>query len=339
MSSVGETYPEGAPRGRTRTRLYRDGKLEREDFPLAEVSDLISEDGAVVWADILAPRPEDVAQVAEELGLHPLAVEDALAERQRPKLDRYRTHLFLTVYAVRLNPDSCQLSVVEIAAFITPRALITIRESEGLDLAELTRRWDDTPDLARFGVGFLVHGLLDLVVDGHFDAAQRLDDAVEELEDALFADDSGGGQQVQRRGYELRKSLVLARRVVLPTREVVNSLMRRDLGVVDEHLQPYYTDVYDHVLRATDWLDGLRDLITTILETRLTIQGNRLNEIMKKLTAYAALVAVPTAVTGFFGQNVPFPGFQQRSGWIASIVVIVSVALLLFVLFRRKDYL
>jgi magnesium transporter len=339
MSSAGEMRPEGSPRGRTSTRLYLGGKLEREGFPLAEVSDLITEDRAVVWADILAPRPKDLAQVAEELGLHPLAVEDALAERQRPKLDRYRTHLFLTVYAVRLEPNSCELSVIEIAAFVTPRALITIRESEGLDLAELTRRWDDTPDLARFGVGFLVHGLLDLVVDGHFDAAQRLDDAVEELEDALFADDSGGGQQVQRRGYELRKSLVLARRVVLPTREVVNSLMRRDLGVVDEHLQPYYTDVYDHVLRATDWLDGLRDLITTILETRLTIQGNRLNEIMKKLTAYAALVAVPTAVTGFFGQNVPFPGFQQRSGWIASIVVIVSVALLLFILFRRKDYL
>ena len=123
-------------------------------------------------------------------------------------------------------------------------------------------------------------------------------------------------KDVQRRSFEMRKSLVGLRRVLLPMREVVNALLRRDLHIVTDPMQPYYQDVYDHVLRATEWTESLRDLVTTILETHLTVQGNRLNEIMKKLTAYAAIIAVPTAVTGFYGQNVPYPGFGHHWGFL-----------------------
>jgi magnesium transporter len=125
---------------------------------------------------------------------------------------------------------------------------------------------------------------------------------MEGLEDLLF-DQRPRPLDVQRRSFELRKSLVLLRRVVLPMREVVNALMRRDYGLVDPPMVPFYQDVYDHVLRATEWTESLRDLVTTILETNLTIQGNRLNSIMKKVTGWAAIIAVPTAVTGFYGQN------------------------------------
>ena len=123
---------------------------------------------------------------------------------------------------------------------------------------------------------------------------------------------------LQRRTFALRKSLVLLRRVVLPMREVVNSLMRRDLHVVDDEMAPYYQDVYDHVLRATEWTESLRDLVTTILETNLTLQGNRLNVIMKKVTSWAAIIAVPTAITGWYGQNLPYPGFASTSGLVTS---------------------
>ena len=119
---------------------------------------------------------------------------------------------------------------------------------------------------------------------------------------------------MQRRSFALRKSLVTLRRVVLPMREVVNTLLRRDLDIVDEAMTPYFQDVYDHVLRATEWTESLRDLVTTILETNLTIQGNRLNVITKKVTSWAAIIAVPTAITGFYGQNLPYPGFARTSG-------------------------
>jgi magnesium transporter len=146
-------------------------------------------------------------------------------------------------------------------------------------------------------------------------------------------------REVQRRSFELRKSLVLLRRVVLPMREVVNALMRRDLHVVGDQLQPYYQDVYDHVLRATEWTESLRDLVTTILETNLTIQGNRMNIITKKVTSWAAIIAVPTFITGFYGMNVPYPGFSKQVGFDASVGVMLIAGIVLYVVFKRKDWL
>ena len=121
-------------------------------------------------------------------------------------------------------------------------------------------------------------------------------------------------------------------------REVVNSLLRRDLHVVDEAMTPYFQDVYDHVLRVTEWTESLRDLVTTILETNLTIQGNRMNLIMKKVTSWAAIIAVPTAVTGFYGQNVPYPGFSNVAGFWSSSVLIVALSLGLYAMFRWRDW-
>lgn len=200
-------------------------------------------------------------------------------------------------------------------------------------------RWDDNADINKYGIGALVHGLLDFVVDGHFEAVESLDDQIEQLEDLLFDDRRPRDHDVQRRSFELRKSLVHLRRVVLPMREVVNSLMRRDVGLVPEQLMPHYQDVYDHVLRSTEWTESLRDLVTTILETNLTIQGNRLNIITKKVTSWAAIIAVPTAITGFYGQNVPYPGFAHGSGFITSSVLIVLMSGTLYLTFRRKDWL
>jgi magnesium transporter len=122
-------------------------------------------------------------------------------------------------------------------------------------------------------------------------------------------------------------------------REVVNSLQRRDLHVVTEQLHPYYQDVYDHVLRATEWTESLRDLVTTILETNLTLQGNRMNVITKQVTSWAAIVAVPTLVTGFYGMNVPYPGFGKTSGVLVAAGIMLVTAGILYVVFRRRDWL
>ena len=322
-----------------RTRLYRNGTLELEGFPVADISEHLKDPATVVWLDLRDPDRDDLNVLRDEFGLHEVAVEDALLLHERPKLDRYRHHLFLACYAVHLDPATGELAMSEIAAFITPRALITVRKDDGLDIGAVVSYWDASPDLAEYGVGFLLYGLLDLVVDGHFAAVQVLDDAIEGLEDRLFADDRKLDKEVQRRSFELRKSLVILRRVVLPMREVVNSLMRRDLRVVTEPLHPYYQDIYDHVLRATEWTESLRDLVTTILETNLTIQGNRMNVITKKVTSWAAIIAVPTLVTGVYGMNVPYPGFGHVWGVGASFLIMVVLAVVLYVAFRRNDWL
>ncbi|HZB30329.1 MAG TPA: magnesium transporter CorA family protein [Streptosporangiaceae bacterium] len=321
-----------------RTRAWRHGRLEKQGFPPAEISDYLERDDTVVWLDLCAPAPEDLRVVSEELGLEPLAVEDALSEHERAKLDRYAEHLFLNVYSVRLDTDSGELLTCEVSAFVTERALVTVRQSTDFDVDELARRWDAERDLAQYGVVFLLHILLDVIVDEHFAAVQALDAELDALEDLLF-EERVGDQTVQRRTFELRKSLVLLRRVVLPMREVVNTLLRRDLRIVPDSMAPYFQDVYDHVLRAAEWTDSLRDLITSIFETRIAMQGNRLNQVMRKLTAWAAIIALPTAVTGFYGQNVPYPGLEQHWGFVVSTVVWAVGGVTLYVLFRLRKWL
>jgi magnesium transporter len=321
-----------------RTRLYRDGRLELEGFPVADISDYLVDEAVTIWLDLRDPDRDDLDVLSEEFGLHPLAVEDAVYEHERPKLDRYGSHLFLTAYGARLDMDSGKLATSELSAFVTKQALITVRKDDGLDIGAVVERWDASSDLARFGVGFLLYGLLDYIVDGHFETVQSMDEAVEGLEDQLFAA-TPQSLDVQRRSFELRKSLVLLRRIVLPMREIVNTLLRPDLKVVADDLMPYYHDLYDHVLRATEWTESLRDLVTSILETNLTIQGNRLNIITKKVTGWAAIIAVPTAITGYFGMNVPYPGFGKMAGFVLSVAFIIVAGLVLYFIFKRKDWL
>jgi magnesium transporter len=321
-----------------RTRVYRDGVLEAEDFPAGEISEYLADPATTVWLDLGAPSESDLATISEELGLHQLAVEDAVQAQERPKLDRYDSHSFMTAYAVRFDSESGELETSELAAFVTDRALVTVRKDERFDIDTVVRRWDSASELAKGGVAFLLHGLIDYIVDGHFEAVQALDDQIEALEDLVFADRSDPAD-IQRRSLRLRKSLVVLRRVVLPMREVVNTLMRRDLHLVDEPMLPYFQDVYDHVLRASEWTESLRDLVTTIRETQLNLQGNRLNAIMKKVTGWAAIIAVPTAITGFYGQNVPYPGSEQEWGFWMSTGVVVAISAGLFAIFRHRDWL
>ncbi|WP_106965063.1 magnesium transporter CorA family protein [Amycolatopsis orientalis] len=321
-----------------RTRVYRDGVLAAEGIPVADVSDYLADPETTVWLDFCAPTEADLAAISEELGLHPLAVEDAVHEHQRAKLDRYDSHSFLTAYSAVLDGTDGIVVVSELAAFITGQALVTVRKDENFPIDAVVARWDSAAELAKNGVGFLVHGLLDHIVDGHFEVVQALDEQIEALEDLVF-DERPRYADMQRRSFALRKSLVRIRRVVLPMREVLNTVMRRDLHLVDSELQPYFQDIYDHVLRASEWTESLRDLVTTIRETQLNIQGNRLNTIMKKVTSWAAIIAIPTAVTGFYGQNVPYPGFQTSAGFWTSTLVIVVLSLALYVSFKKRDWL
>ena len=319
------------------TRLYRAGKLVKSDFPVSEISDHLAEADATVWADFTSPTAADLESIEEELSLHHLAVEDAVHEHQRPKLDRYDTHLFLAAYAVDLDPTTKVLSKVEVKAFVTERAVVTVHP-ESFDITTVTQRWDSNPDLASNGAAFLLWGLLDVVVDGHFNTVQDLDAEIESYEDLLF-DGKNHGLEIQRNSFELRKNLVMLRRAVLPMREVVNTLMRRDIELMRRDMAPYFQDVYDHVLRATEWTESLRDLVATILETNLSIQGNRMNLIMKKVTSWAAIIAVPTAITGFFGQNLLFVGFGTVWGTWLSIGLILATSLTLYISFKRRDWL
>ena len=318
------------------TRAYRKGELVEEGFDVERISDHLARPGVVVWLDLLQPDEADMAVLKEELGLHELAIEDALHAHQRPKLDRYPDHLFLAAYAVR--QEDGEVIGAEIAAFITERALVTVRKDPHVELRPVLERWDAMAELAESGVAFLVHGLVDVLVDGYVEVAADLDDCTEDLEDDLFAAD-GDAADLQRRTFAVRSSVTDLRRVVMPMREVVATMHRHDLGLVDDRMAPYLRDVDDHVVRVLDSVETMREQLATALDTLLAMQGQKLNETVFRLTAWAAILAVTTAVTGYFGQNIPYPGIEQESGFWASTVLLVGTVVALYVYFKRKGWL
>lgn len=336
-----------------RGRVWRDGKPQ-DDFSFERISDCLEGDDTLVWADVYDPDHDTLAALAHELRLNVWAVEDATAPKERTKATVYHSHTFFTVYAIETVPpddvqavaagDEASLIVKHrISGFVLPQGLITVRlppvtGPDHFDIDVVSERFDELGG-QEYGVGALVHGLLDVVVDGHFEAVQALDDAIEDLEDELFADD-GPRHGLQRRTFRFRKDLVELRRVVLPMREVVGAIQHRRLDAkTSPELDPLYADLYDHVLRASEWTESLRDMVTTVFETNLSLQDARLNTVMKKLTGWAAIIAVPTAVTGWYGQNVTYPGINTVAGFIASSVVIVLLVAVLYVSFRRRDWL
>ena len=320
------------------SRLYRNGQLISGKFDSDEISELIQEPDVTLWIDLQNPTEAELQHIGDEFGLHELAVADAFKGRQRPKLDHYDTHLFINAYQTLFNRETYELDTAEISIFVTDKALITVRDDDKFDISKLEARWDESATLAKNGVAFLLWGLLDVIVDGYFEVVQQLDEEIENLEDLLFAE-ARQDLVIQKKSYELRKALVILRRNATPMREVLNPIVRRDVQVIGNEMAAYFQDIYDHVMRVGDWTESLRDLVTTLLETNLTIQGNRMNLVMKKVTSWAAIIAVPTAITGFYGQNVPYPGFNAEWGFWVSTGAIVVISTGLYFAFKRRDWL
>jgi magnesium transporter len=335
----------------TTIRVYRDGQLRPDDLgegaaadPMAAAA-LVGQPGVVVWLDV---TPEQLPMLAERLGFHHHAVEDAVKTAeigneiaQRTKLDRFPGHVFLYLYRSSVDVDG-SLRLRELPVFVNPGVMVTVDRADALDVADLSERFDAHPELVRFGVAALLYGVLDLVVDSHLTTVDSLGDEVDQMEDDLFDGDvDADPTAITRRGFYTRKSLVRMRRISAPMRELVTGVMRvedDDQTPIAPGLMPYYQDLYDHVLRVNDSIEGLRDLITTIYETRLTKADHVLNTVMRKLAGWAAIIAVPTAVTGFYGQNVPYPGFLKPWGFWFSTALWFAVSGALFVGFRRRRW-
>jgi magnesium transporter len=324
--------------GKARTRVFRAGVLEAEQVPLAAVSQWLEGTDTVLWIDLCSPSVQQLQELAAELSLHELAVEDAIEPHQRPKLDHYESHLFVTCHALRIERASGRLESSEIDAFIHERWLVTVRKDETFPIEDAMHRCARTPHLTIHGAGFLLHALVDAVVDGYFDAIQVFDDYYDEVSDAVFSErpmEPAG----QRYWFDMRRSLMRLHRMAAPIREVVSALMRSERGIVPEALTPYYQDVYDHALRVIESTEVLRDLVASLVETNITLRDYRQNQIMKKVTSWAAIIAVPAVITGYYGMNVPFPGAGEPSGVISSTILIAVLSVALYLLFKRREWL
>lgn len=316
------------------------------DIPAA--AGLAHTSGSLTWLEV---SPAEFADLGPLLNIHPQAIADALHEAngssaiaQRTKVERFPQCELVYLFRAKLNEDA-DLTLTAAPLILLPNAVIAVAHEAPITQDELIPRWERNPQLLEHGASALLYGFLDLIVDSYLDSVDSLSDAVDRMEDDLFDDSvqrDVDPRAAQLRSFTTRKSLVRLRRVTQPMREVVSGTMRRadaDQPVVDPALLPYFQDVYDHVLRVNDTVEGLRDLITTIYETRLAINDHSLNTVTRQLAAWAAIIAVPTAVTGFYGQNIPYPGFAAHSGFWTSTGIWVGVSVLLYAMFKRRRWL
>ena len=324
------------------SRVWQCGKVVAESVPLETLNGELSDAKTLSWYDLTAPDREDIDILADELNLDFHTVEDAEAPGERPKVTRYPDHLFLTIYAATIgqtNDPNSRLIISRVSVWVFEHGVVSVHRDDLPEIKEVFNRLDSNTDLVSQGPMGIVHAILDVLVDGHFSTVQHFDDVVEQVEDQLF-DDTIDLQRVQTRVYRLRKELVQFRRVVLPMREIASTISRpsREAVAVPRVLEPYFNDLYDHSMRVAEWSDSLRDLVATIFETSLSIQDAKLNTVMKKLAGWAAIIAVPTLITGWFGQNVPFLGDGRTLGlWISTVLVVMS-SVLLYLVFRREDW-
>jgi magnesium transporter len=317
-------------------RLYRDGVVTEEGFDPERISDLLEEKGALIWLDLEDPSEGDLRMLQEEFSLHPLAIEDTLHRDQRAKVEAYEDHFFLVIHPLSLEDGEIVDS--ELHVFVGPGFLVTLRYPPAFDMGPVLRHWEKQEALATEGGGALLYALLDEVVDGYFELIERLEDESEEVEEAVFAEEPT--PDLQERMFRLKKRVLLFRRRVMPLREVFD-LLGEEVGLVTDTLRPYYRDVADHVLRVLEFIDNVRELLTTGLEAHLSQTSNRLNQVMKKLTSWAAIILVPTLIAGIYGMNFirPFPRFGNPYGFWIAIGLMAVTGGGLYWIFRKRDWL
>jgi magnesium transporter len=319
------------------TRLFREGKLDDDvDVDVDRIDELLTEPETTLWVDVVDPDETAMEKLAKEFGFHQLAVEDALHGHQRPKIEQYDTYFFLVAYGVTLQGDDAIPH--EMAMFVSHNYFVTVRKPPVFDLSGCVERWRSHPDLTKEGGGFLLYILLDEVVDGYFRIIDSYEERIDVVEDQVFSGEAD--LQAQNDIFRLKREMLELRRAMAPLREVLDVLQRRQVDVVTAPLEPYYRDVYDHVLRANDLLDTNRDILSSALEANLSVISNRLNEIMKKLTAWAGIILVPTLIAGIYGMNFRhMPELEWYWGYPFALGVMLLSAALLYRSFKRRDWL
>jgi magnesium transporter len=318
-----------------RATAYRDG-CWTEVRDQRTISGLVTA-GTLVWAhaDVRRLDPADLATIQEELGLHPLAVEDAVNTRQRPKLESYPTHLFAVAH--QLDTVEGQIDARQIACFIGRHWVLTLHEGADRTLAEALARCQRIPKPVDRGPSFVVHTLLDTVVDDYQAIADAIEDEVESLEEALLRDPTA---PAGKRIYSVKQRLARLRRYVVPGSRVLASFVESDReGQVPNETAAYFRDVLDHTLRITDQLRNVEDLVDALLELRRSEQAHQMTDVTKRLTGWAAIIAVPTFIASVYGMNFELvPNEGELFGFVFAVGLMAATALGLYVFFKRRDW-
>ena len=320
--------------------VYKDGKRIAEPASFAELAGAARKGDGVAWLGLHEATEDELTSIAREFGLHELAVEDAVHAHQRPKLEWYGEVMFLVLRPARYVDESETVEFGEIHVFVGPNFVITIRHGEASELGRLRHSLESRPDLLSRGPMAIVHAVVDRVVDDYVPVVEGVENDVDEIESEVF----GGARNVSRRTYELIREVIEFRRAVHPLADILVNLMRnRDLG--DEEKR-YLRDVHDHTLRIQEQVDSFHELLRSILSVNLTLEtkalseaGNKQNEEVKKISAWAAILFAPTIVGTVYGMNFDhMPELHWRYGYAMALGMMLTVSVGLYLLFRRRGW-
>jgi magnesium transporter len=320
--------------------VFRDGALERDPVQIHDLRQVTSElkEGAWVWIDAVDPSVADLAELQQQLDMHDLAVEDVQHRDQRPKVEFYPGHVFIVFRPLRFVAGALEES--ELFVFASPRYLVTLRFTPVCDLGEAIRRWPMLAKLAP-GAGSALYAVADEIADDYLEVVEALEDKADDLEDRVFGTRPPEEDPV-RLQYELlrlRRDAVQLRRDAVPTRQALDHLSDAS-DLMTQNLVPYMRDVTDHLLRAVELADSVREVLTTIVELRTAQAANQLNEVMKKLTAWAGIVLVPTLIAGIYGMNFEhMPELPWVFGYPMALGIMAFSAMALYLGFRKRGWL
>jgi magnesium transporter len=291
----------------------------------------------VLWLDLVAPDADDFAMLRDRFHFHPLALEDVSRNNQRPKVESYQHYYFAVFYSVEVMGTESRFATRPLYLFIGPNYLVTVHPEPIRQIQETVRRWRDPRSPLGQDLGALVYALLDAIVDDYFPVIDHVSDLVDDLEVQIFEHyDQDALQQI----FSLKKDLLAMRRVVAPERDVLNVMLRREIPVFDQQDMAYLQDVYDHIVRITDSLDTYRELLSSALDTFLSVQSNRLNQLIKVLTITSIILMSVTLVAGIYGMNfVHMPELAWRYGYLWALGLMVTISGALIFWFRRLNWL
>jgi len=326
-------------------QAFREGSPVEEHLVLGDAERMIQDTRNFVWIDVSDPQPDEIDALGAIFSLHPLTIEDAHHRHQRPKVELFEGYAFVVVHplAIRDGSDGDELLDQELHAFVGARYIATLRYgAEPFPLEIVKHRWlGQSEMLASDGGGFAAYVLIDEVVDGYLSIVEAFEDRADDIEDAVFGEPIGDdeGTAVQERIFRLKREVVRLRRFAAPLRQALD-LLQEEPRLAGSKLQPYYRDVTEHVIRVTELADNIRDLLTSLLEVRVAQVANRLNNITKKISAWAGIILVPTLIAGIYGMNFhDIPELGWRFGYPAALATMIGSGVILYRVFKKRGWL
>jgi magnesium transporter len=308
------------------------------DVALPDVHTVLKQEDQFVWIGLHEPSEEVLAQVQEEFELHELAVEDAHNAHQRPKIEMYGDTLFIVMRTARANHMQHHIEFGETHFFVGKNFIVTVRHGSSASYAPVRERCESTPHLLKKGQGFALYAVMDFIVDQYFPVVHMLEMDLEAIEEKVFKEKPS--RDTTEQIYNLKRELLDVKRAVSPLIDICNRLVRFDYKNISEETQPYFRDVYDHVIRINEMVENTRELLNTALEANFSLISISQSDVSKKFAGWAAIIAVPTMVAGFYGMNFEFmPELRWHYGYFFIIGITILVCITLYYLFRRSGWL